>query len=420
MYTSQIDLDNVFYHMLLPETISEHFNLPPMKARLLGVSSIGGKAMTPDTFVSPQLLVLPMGWNWALHFCQGALEEFVDHAGLSQYDALKDRIAPSPLCEEEIQHASYVDNFAVCSYSPDLAVAATAAVSKAATALGLRMNPGDAEVREEQEFIGLTMENNIGQIRISRKRMWRFKFAIDELRRRGRCSGAALQKLIGHLTYACILRREMLSLLSACYAFVEAFKTSAGKLWDSVDRELRWFASLLPLCFADSSRQWSSHVHCNDAPPAGYGVCASRCDPNIIASIGRTFEKWRYDVEDSINARLHAMTNLATPELAVDPNNLEKLFSSDFINDDFLPGSVSAPAARKLVEPRASRFGNSRSGVVFDEVPPDLFSINIEKLLFWDCFIQSKTFYGWRAALWFLVTAMPYDPLQLSGVVCLC
>ena len=53
--------------------------------------------------------------------------------------------------------------------------------------------------------------------------------------------------VLGHVTWACLLRREALAFLSSCYAFVEAAKGEVMPLWDSVRRELWQIRCHLPL-----------------------------------------------------------------------------------------------------------------------------------------------------------------------------
>ena len=80
--------------------------------------------------IQPMLIVLPMGLDWALHFCQGVVEKAVeDTVGASRL--LRDREA-SPILQAEppgledcsvrqdhpaVAAGAYVDNVAVMSSS---------------------------------------------------------------------------------------------------------------------------------------------------------------------------------------------------------------------------------------------------------------------------------------------------------------
>ena len=51
---------------------------------------------------------------------------------------------------------------------------------------------------------------------------------------RGRMSPRQLERLLGHITWAALVRREVLSILSACYKFADLAGTAPVRLWPSV------------------------------------------------------------------------------------------------------------------------------------------------------------------------------------------
>eukprot|EP00974_Lingulodinium_polyedra_P101130 9797292-Lingulodinium_polyedra.AAC.1 len=68
-------------------------------------------------------------------------------------------------------------------------------------------------------------------------------------------------------------------------------------------------AALVPLFGIERRRPRAPIAYCSDAEGVGddhcggYGVCYRRVDPEAAAAAGRVAERWRYDVEDSVNAR---------------------------------------------------------------------------------------------------------------------
>eukprot|EP00974_Lingulodinium_polyedra_P130764 11215119-Lingulodinium_polyedra.AAC.2 len=68
-------------------------------------------------------------------------------------------------------------------------------------------------------------------------------------------------------------------------------------------------AALLPLLSIECRRPWGPIAYCSDAEGlgddhfGGYGVCYRRVAPEEAAAAGRVAERWRYDVEDYVNAR---------------------------------------------------------------------------------------------------------------------
>ena len=64
------DIENAFYEIRIPSGLSEFFSLPGIRAGLLGLDSLDGCNLEPTDWIEPQLVVLPMGWSWALLLCQ--------------------------------------------------------------------------------------------------------------------------------------------------------------------------------------------------------------------------------------------------------------------------------------------------------------------------------------------------------------
>ena len=55
--------------------------LPPQPASLVGVTELQDAPVSSSTRLSPCMVVLPPGWNWALRIAQAVLEEEVEKAG---------------------------------------------------------------------------------------------------------------------------------------------------------------------------------------------------------------------------------------------------------------------------------------------------------------------------------------------------
>ena len=92
------------------------------------------------------------------------------------------------------------------------------------------------------------------------KRICKIRLAIDHILSVGRVSGAAVEVIVGHLTWACLTRREMLSIFDDCYRFIKNRPGEVQSLWASVRQELRNAGALLHLMFRDISLPWSSNV----------------------------------------------------------------------------------------------------------------------------------------------------------------
>ena len=110
LYVAQADRKDAFYHLELPPELRRFFGLRPVRAGAVGCTHIGGKAVHPNQMVTPRLAVVPMGWTWALWWCQKILETKAEEGGATDGQRVLDKLA-APSVERPI-HVCYVDNFA--------------------------------------------------------------------------------------------------------------------------------------------------------------------------------------------------------------------------------------------------------------------------------------------------------------------
>ena len=103
--------------------------------------------------------------------------------------------------------------------------------------------------------------------RPSRRRVWRARLAIRQLLRVGRCSGKTLEKIVGHLSFISLGRREILSVLGSCFAFIRSNYNTTRILWSQVRHELCMWDGLAPLVMRDLGACWHTNVHAVDSMP---------------------------------------------------------------------------------------------------------------------------------------------------------
>ena len=115
-----------------------------------------------------------------------------------------------------------------------------------------------------------------------------------------------MAKLIGHITWSCLLSRPALSLINAGYRFARTFGPRSGRLWPAVAEEFRWIASLLPLFTCNRASPRSQWVYASEASGrarGGYGVPRRLCDPVDVAAAGSCAERRRFSAEEFVSAR---------------------------------------------------------------------------------------------------------------------
>ena len=70
------------------------------------------------------------------------------------------------------------------------------------------------------------------------RQLWKLKMGTEELLDQGWASGKLIEKVVGHLTYAALLARELLSCFEAVYVFIKKHYAAKARLWPRVRREL--------------------------------------------------------------------------------------------------------------------------------------------------------------------------------------
>ena len=190
------------------------------------------------------------------------------------------------------------------------------------------------------EFVGLEFDGIPGDITVKKKRLWRLAYALEEAISRGSMSGHGMEVLVGHITWALMVRREALCLLNLTYSFASAHPgNDLHPLWPGVVEELWRIRCLLPLLRARVKAPWHDRCMACDASTFGLGACERDLDLATARSLGRTSERWRYRVEDAVRARARAL-------------------GLDCQGGDELPSEIAAESQREM-------------NGAFREVPPD-------------------------------------------------
>lgn len=110
LFTASADLQNAFYTMGMPPCLRKYFGLRRVTAGNLGLQQLDGQQLDAGTWVYPRVAVIPMGWSWAMWWCQTVSERICERAGLSEHERLRDsQAAPT----SDFWHIQYVDNLHV-------------------------------------------------------------------------------------------------------------------------------------------------------------------------------------------------------------------------------------------------------------------------------------------------------------------
>lgn len=302
LYMASADLQNAFYTLEMPEELRKFFGLKAVRAGGLGLEELGGRALDPDEWLYPVVRVVPMGWSWALWWCQRVHEKIAERAGLTEAERLRDR---HPVSSDRFWHIQYVDNLHVLGTDRLEVRTRFWKAVEALKASGLTVHEieeGQTEGDSSMKMLGWEIHES-GRVAPSRERLWRVRLAIREILRRGAASGQQLERLIGHMTFISLCRREALSVLGECYTFIRRHYQQVVHLWKSVRCELEKWDGIAPLVFADLKRPWSNHLLAVDASEWGLGVTTSNIDFWDTQKLGSISERWRFKDEEARNPR---------------------------------------------------------------------------------------------------------------------
>ncbi|CAK0808709.1 unnamed protein product [Prorocentrum cordatum] len=300
------DLKDAFYHFELPEQLRPCFSLRPVRAGVLGIKEVGGVAVGASTKLYPRLGVVPMGWSWAMWWCQSVMERVAEAAGRGDDARLRDG-RPAPLLDPSC-HLEYVDNFVGIGYDAEAVRSAVARVMTELKRRGLVVTRGEHLGDSEGEYAVLGWSiTAAGRLSASASRLWRVRLAVRGLLRRGRASGRDLERVLGHIMFVALVRREGLSIFEASFRFVQKCYDQQVPLWSQVRQELMAWDGVAPLLWRDLRAQWSCSVGCVDASPRGLGACEADWDVGAVREVGRHSERWRYGRAERLPPRRRAL-----------------------------------------------------------------------------------------------------------------
>ena len=152
---------------------------------------------------------------------------------------------------------------------------------------------------------GLQLDHKTGVLSLEASCIWLLRRCLEFAERQRHLAGHQVAKLIGHITWSCLLRRPALSLINARESFSAHF-------WTSKRVGMARSHSGIPLdCVVTAashlqSGQSSPLVYATDASGGargGYGVLRRKCDSGTVAAAGSCAERCSFSAEEFISAR---------------------------------------------------------------------------------------------------------------------
>ena len=126
-------------------------------------------------------------------------------------------------------HTVYVDNLIVVSHTAETVTAAVGGAKAALNSRGLLTHEEEGG-SFDYRALGVSIGGDPALTRLTKKKWWLLYRGLGELIRFRHASSKMIEVVVGHVTVACLLRREMLSVLRACYDFISRGYTGKSKL----------------------------------------------------------------------------------------------------------------------------------------------------------------------------------------------
>jgi len=302
LHMASADLANAFYTLELPTDLRQFFGLRGVSAKQLRQAGIESSEWGAKTWVYPRVRVVPMGWAWALWWCQTISERICEQNGLDEGSRLRDG---DPVPRGNFWHLQYVDNLHVIGTDKGEVERRFWAAVEGLRAAGLTVH--EIEVGEgASQILGWELSHS-GYLRPTQKRMWRLRMAIREIVKRGRASGQQLERLVGHMTFVSLCKREALSCFGEIYTFIKQHYMHVSPLWKSVRSELLKWDGILPLVYCNLHASWSDDIYAVDASEWGLGVVQSKGTWQNHQFLGSYIERWRFKDSEAKDPRNYLM-----------------------------------------------------------------------------------------------------------------
>ncbi|CAK0861934.1 unnamed protein product [Prorocentrum cordatum] len=335
------DVADCFHRMKLDGDIRRYFCWPPLLASATGETLIEGQAAGDSEMVWPMSQSLPMGFSWSLFFAQAANQSRLDRQpSLAKSLRLSDRGPPLVLRRgphsENLGHFMYVDSAGVLGLS-DTAV--RSALHEAQTDFDrdhLKFHEVELHVGGGRT-LGCHLDGARLCTRPTDERFATVRKGLRCLLRQRKVAGWQLEMVLGHMTFMALVRRELLSIFHAVYAFVTSSYHTFSVLWPTVREELECFLGLMVMLEARWDRDWMPFVYSSDASLYGYGVAEAEFDSAQVALVGRISELSRWRLGAGL-ARQHAfesagfLLNSETGEVVRDAEGAPRRLDSELLD----------------------------------------------------------------------------------------
>jgi len=313
LFGSSVDLVDSFYQFV-DDDLCTWFGCPwPEKASTWGVDTVFDEDAGAEVPADPgeELFFcfrgMPMGWSWALYYCQEAMAAAVRRAVPETSPGVGGLLVdgrPAPLLRRGSPVAAvYVDNSLVVATSREECDAAMGRVLQELRRVGLAFHALESSARV-LEFVGLEIDLERRVLRNTRKRAWRLYLALEQLIVMGGANSRVMEVVNGHLVHFFSLSRAALSAMRHVYGFVDRTESGWRRFDEQTLAELNLIKGLVFVSAEVSLDQPPCAVALvGDASLQGYSLLLTDVTAEEVEEVARYREKWRFREEEVTGRR---------------------------------------------------------------------------------------------------------------------
>ena len=309
-----------FYRLRLPEEMWPWFTVMGMElSDFIVFIEHRGHVMSPageHRYLAVTVLV--MGWSWAPCLAHSALTDLLD--GIHGKEAIPRRMVyglPVPQWDPELSDDwspltwAYIDDYDALQASrpgdPDGKAEKEIRDWAARTRAGMKLK--GLPVHKEScgagfdAVLGAALSGRPYTLSVPRRRMAMLMMATRGLLELIVVSGKWLEKIIGHWSWALMLRRQALAILGDTYRWMQEHRAKRASFPWPVKCELRMLIALGPWMSTNLETPCLRQVFAADASMEGYGVVSTPAKVAEILSEARLAETkgWTVCFDDDYN-----------------------------------------------------------------------------------------------------------------------
>lgn len=266
LYLASSDISQCYNRLRVPQWLRRYLGMPRVWSTEVGVAG-------PRRLLIPVLTVLPMGIIPAVRLCQ---EVTVSLCQRTRPSRILRHSGPFSISEDVLPlDIVYLDDLSTVGTNLGAVNARRSAVAKTCQAYGLPEEMSKTVIAVEGkdgEALGLLFRQE-GYLSVTPSFFFKLLSTTEALLKSRHCSPRHLAHVVGCWVYACLLRRPMLSVLSAVYEFEkEGVYEEQCALPDAVLQELSILLDLAPAMCCSLCVSVSKRFYATDASKQGSGV----------------------------------------------------------------------------------------------------------------------------------------------------